>query len=59
MLVDLEGHRGSDNRFYVLDAARLFPPERPSGPGTYLYRLMSMLLIYTRPLHPKSPTPQH
>lgn len=27
---DLEGHCGEDNRYYVLDFARLYPPEPPS-----------------------------
>lgn len=26
---DIEGHRGRDNQFYLLDFARLFPPEAP------------------------------
>lgn len=29
--VDIEGHRGRDGRHYVLDAARVFPAESPSG----------------------------
>ena len=24
---DIEGHRGRDNRYYMIDFARLFPPE--------------------------------
>jgi len=27
---DMEGHIGTDGRFYVIDTARLFPPEPPS-----------------------------
>ena len=27
---DIEGHLGTDNKFYVLDFARTFPPEAPS-----------------------------
>ena len=27
---DVEGHRGNDGRFYLLDTARIFPPEEPS-----------------------------
>lgn len=27
---DIEVHQGSDNRYYVLDTARVMPPERPS-----------------------------
>jgi len=26
---DLEGHLAYDGRYYVLDVARLFPPEKP------------------------------
>lgn len=26
---DIEGHRGSDGRYYVLDFSRVFPPTRP------------------------------
>ena len=26
---DLEGHRGTDGRFYLIDFARIFPPEAP------------------------------
>ena len=29
---DLEGHLGADGRWYVLDLARLFPPEAPAAP---------------------------
>ncbi len=36
---DLEGHLGKDGRYYVLDAARLFPPHPPVEglPGCFLY----------------------
>lgn len=27
---DLEGHKGKDNRYYLLDFARVAPPEPPS-----------------------------
>ncbi|KNC55424.1 uncharacterized protein AMSG_11086 [Thecamonas trahens ATCC 50062] len=27
---DIEGHRGSDGKYYLLDTARVFPPEEPS-----------------------------
>ena len=27
--VDLEGHKGRDGRYYILDTARLFPPAVP------------------------------
>ncbi len=40
--VDTEGHLGKDGRYYVVDCARLFPPERPVGGvrNCYLYRLL-------------------
>lgn len=39
--VDLEGHLGADRRYYVCDAARLFPPTLPMRgvPGCHLYKL--------------------
>jgi Tfp pilus assembly protein PilF len=43
--LDLEVHKGTDDRFYVLDLSRLFPPESPTvnpcpnGLG-YLFRLL-------------------
>ena len=33
MAVDVEGHVGSDGRFYIIDTARLFPPTVPGGAG--------------------------
>ena len=44
---DLEGHLGSDGRLYVIDLARLFPPETPerSRPGCFLYRLLRPELV--------------
>eukprot|EP01062_Namystynia_karyoxenos_P073169 TRINITY_DN70008_c0_g1_i1.p1 TRINITY_DN70008_c0_g1~~TRINITY_DN70008_c0_g1_i1.p1 ORF type:complete len:1886 (+),score=473.69 TRINITY_DN70008_c0_g1_i1:180-5837(+) len=39
--VDLEIHQcSSDGRFYVLDTARLFPPEPPCSRSSFLYRLL-------------------
>jgi hypothetical protein len=29
---DIEGHKGSDGKYYVLDFARTFPPEAPLKP---------------------------
>lgn len=39
---DIEGHLGTDKRFYVLDTARVFPPTTPVPElrGSFLYRLM-------------------
>ena len=36
-----EGHRGKDNRFYVLDTARVFPPTTPTPGvrGGFLFQL--------------------
>eukprot|EP01125_Pyxidicula_operculata_P015664 TRINITY_DN5340_c2_g1_i1.p1 TRINITY_DN5340_c2_g1~~TRINITY_DN5340_c2_g1_i1.p1 ORF type:complete len:1424 (-),score=265.73 TRINITY_DN5340_c2_g1_i1:99-4370(-) len=49
--IDLEGHIGSDGRFYLIDTARLFPPEEGSG-QEYLYRLLRPELVkrYPKPL---------
>ena len=44
---DLEGHLGYDNRYYVLDYARLLPPESPdrySPHSIYYYMLRKELL---------------
>lgn len=35
-----KGHKGDDGTYYILDTARLMPPEVPSGKGTFLYRLL-------------------
>ena len=51
--VDLEGHVGSDGKFYCLDFSRLFPPERPcKKKSAYLYRLLrpEFVKAYSRPL---------
>ena len=39
---DVEVHRGNDGLLYVLDTARMFPPDIPSRdrPGSHLYRLL-------------------
>ena len=29
--MDIEGHTGADGRAYVLDTARVFPPEAPNN----------------------------
>jgi len=50
--VDIEGHIGTDNRFYLLDFARLAPPEPPTHRGAYLYRLLRLELVrkHSKPL---------
>jgi hypothetical protein len=47
LAVDCEGHLGTDQRFYILDAARLFPPTTPlsSIKGGHLYRLCRPELV--------------
>lgn len=40
---DIEGHKGTDGHYYLLDFARVFPPTVESGQDvhqTYLYRLL-------------------
>ncbi|KAL6059841.1 Clu domain-containing protein [Balamuthia mandrillaris] len=39
---DLEGHKGSDGRFYLLDFSRVFPPEFPK-PGVQMAHLFRLL----------------
>ncbi|KAK5577688.1 hypothetical protein RB653_002633 [Dictyostelium firmibasis] len=50
--IDIEGHLGSDSRFYLLDFARLSPPEPPKNRGSYLYKLLRLELVrkYQKPL---------
>ena len=45
--VDMEGHLGRDDRFYILDSARLFPPAIPVAglKGCHLYRLLRPELV--------------
>eukprot|EP01133_Synstelium_polycarpum_P013644 gene13644-16064_t len=45
--IDIEGHSGTDNRFYLLDFARLSPPEPPVHRGAYLYRLLRLEFVRT------------
>ncbi|ELR14246.1 uncharacterized protein ACA1_082190 [Acanthamoeba castellanii str. Neff] len=52
---DIEGHRGADGHYYVVDTARLFPPEAPvegAPPTSFLYRLLRPEFVreYDRPL---------
>lgn len=46
---DIEGHNGKDDRFYLLDFARLFPPEAPiilsKRKNEHLYRLLRPELV--------------
>ena len=43
-------HTGSDGRYYILDAARLMPPEPPTSPGSHLYRLLRPELVRASPV---------
>jgi hypothetical protein len=50
---DIEGHEGTDGRFYVIDLARVFPPAAEEGVRrTYLYRLLrpEFVKTYHKPL---------
>lgn len=54
---DIEGHIGTDKRFYVLDLARLMPPTAPSksqASSQYLFRLFRPEFVrgYKHPLSP-------
>eukprot|EP01119_Soliformovum_irregulare_P025748 TRINITY_DN9620_c0_g1_i3.p1 TRINITY_DN9620_c0_g1~~TRINITY_DN9620_c0_g1_i3.p1 ORF type:complete len:666 (+),score=209.19 TRINITY_DN9620_c0_g1_i3:3-2000(+) len=52
--IDCEGHLGADGRYYVIDAARLFPAATPTPrlKGCHLYRLLRPELVrnYSVPL---------
>jgi hypothetical protein len=37
--VDIEGHKGTDGRYYLIDFARSFPCEKPSARGENLTQL--------------------
>ena len=53
---DLEGHIGTDGRFYILDLARVFPPQTPNPEltGGFLYQLLRPELVARAPF-PLSP----
>lgn len=44
---DLEGHLGFDGRFYMLDFARVFPPQTPNKKlvGSFLFQLLRPELV--------------
>ena len=48
--VDIEGHIGSDGRFYILDFSRTFPPEAPKEESekkfAHLFRLLRYLFFF-------------
>lgn len=51
--VDIEGHLGTDGKYYVLDFGRTFPPEVPSAPSREIfYNLLRPELVrqYKTPL---------
>ena len=51
---DQEGHLGTDGKLYVVDLARLYPPETPdiTKKGSFLYRLLrpEFVTSYEKPL---------
>eukprot|EP00009_Paramoeba_aestuarina_P012013 CAMPEP_0201539336 /NCGR_PEP_ID=MMETSP0161_2-20130828/70080_1 /ASSEMBLY_ACC=CAM_ASM_000251 /TAXON_ID=180227 /ORGANISM="Neoparamoeba aestuarina, Strain SoJaBio B1-5/56/2" /LENGTH=818 /DNA_ID=CAMNT_0047946657 /DNA_START=38 /DNA_END=2494 /DNA_ORIENTATION=- len=51
---DQEGHLGTDGKLYVIDLARLYPPETPdiTKKGSFLYRLLRPEFVnnYEKPL---------
>ncbi|MDP2438905.1 MAG: hypothetical protein Q8P67_24430, partial [archaeon] len=53
---DIEGHVGLDGRFYLLDSARLFPPEAPSreDPHAIMTRFLrpEFVIAHWVPLNP-------
>jgi hypothetical protein len=45
---DIEVHQGTDGRYYVLDLARVFPPEAPSSSGrNHLFNLLRPEFVQT------------
>jgi len=54
MPADIEGHRGRDGRFYLIDFARIMPPAtpEPSLPSSFLFRLLRPEFVekYPKPL---------
>lgn len=52
--VDVEGHVTDTNQFFIIDTARLFPPEKPNGkfPSQIYWQLLRPeLLLSTIPLN--------
>lgn len=52
---DIEGHKSREGEFYVVDFARVFPPEAaipgdPKEPGRILYKLLRPELVSRYPL---------
>jgi hypothetical protein len=49
--VDIEGHKGLDGRYYVVDTARLFPPATPIKGirSCHLYKLLRAELVRSNP----------
>ena len=51
---DIEAHEGKDNKFYVVDFGRTFPPEAPSEPGSrkifYCLLRPEFVRMYHKPL---------
>ena len=53
-LILLECHKGNDGYYYVIDVARLFPPENsnPKLKGSFLYRLFRKEFVMNREYNP-------
>jgi hypothetical protein len=53
---DVEVHKGTDGLYYLVDVARLWPPEPPSVKGSFLYRLLREEFVtnYKKPLNSDS-----
>jgi hypothetical protein len=46
LAADVEGHLGSDDRLYIIDLSRIFPPV-PTDPAAYPYVFHPPSLSYT------------
>jgi Clustered mitochondria len=55
--VDIEGHRGTDGRYYLLDFARVLPPETPDPAvrGCHLFRQFRPELVQLFVTHTAQP----
>jgi hypothetical protein len=49
---DVEGHLGTDGRFYLLDVSRTFPPVRPDreNAGSFLFQLFRPQFVARYPI---------
>lgn len=51
--VDVEGHRGSDGRFYLIDYSRVMPPETPLKGYLFIsiFKMIEFLVSFFKKNH--------